>query len=523
MDRRDVAETLARLGTPPEDTLTSWEPSWRDRLRQVASSLLGAQTGEGLFGKGLIEDNTGLVDFTPAAGLLAANQEVMDKSQYGLDAPMSLDNAMSMVPGGKALGEAVRGMKPAVRSVVNQANPILPRAPGPPAASDTLFEPMDLSQVPNVPQFDLPRYEPPRGVSARVADITTDPVVRDKMIESIEAGRKMGGAKWYNADPLRQEFINVMGDRGDELFRRYMGYVGATSPRSDVSTNARNASYYYARDVSGQPLPAIGDKNPEPYGHLAQKLHQGNALTVQRGGWDPLKNPKPPSFVENLVGNQLPGTIDTHAFRLPAIHARDPRFLETGYEGSYVPGSRLDNPAFKPKVKLVLDKKTGEPAYTKKGEPKSSARYNIKAGFDAGEMSMDEAAGKGAYWQAKPNDNEYLAMENYYKGLGGDLGMTTAQTQASAWVGGGELTGLASDESKPFMGFMEEVIMRTAAKLGQSPREVLTKFIRGEQPLLSLLGGGAVVFSALPQSLQQELGQIEGQLEPHGPAGPDGS
>ncbi len=123
MDRRDVAETLARAGAAPEDTLTSWEPSWRDRLRQVASSLLGAQVGEGAFGKGLINDNTGLVDFTPAAGVLAANQEVMDKSQYGLDAPMSLDNAMSMVPGGKALGQAVRGARPAVAKVAEALQP----------------------------------------------------------------------------------------------------------------------------------------------------------------------------------------------------------------------------------------------------------------------------------------------------------------------------------------------------------------------------------------------------------------
>ena len=197
-----------------------------------------------------------------------------------------------------------------------------------------LFDYSQLYKVPNVPQLDLPRNIPPRGVPQRTLDITADPAVRSQMLDVIESGRKMGGANWYNAEPLREAFNAELGTGGDAAFRKYMDMVAATSPRSDVGTNVRNASYYYGRAMSGEPLPAVGDKNPQPYGHMAQKLHQMNAERVAGPGWDPLNNPKPASFVENLVGNQAPATIDTHAFRLPAILGRDPRFLETAFQVS---------------------------------------------------------------------------------------------------------------------------------------------------------------------------------------------
>jgi hypothetical protein len=317
-----------------------------------------------------------------------------------------------------------------------------------------LFDRSLMAKQPDVPQFDLPRNIPPRGVPQRVLDITSDASVRDKMLETIDQGVKAGGKDWYNAEPLRVAFVRELGkDKGNDQFRRYMDYVAATSPRSEVGANARNASYYYHRDVTGQGMPAVGDKNPQPYGHLAQRLHQMNANRVAEAGWDPLTNPKPASFVENLVGNQAPVTVDTHAFRLPAIHAKDPRFLDTAYESS-------------------------------KGAPKQ----NIQAAVTGGKMGIDEAAATPAFWQTKPKENEYAAMEQFYKTLAKDAGITPAQAQAAAWVGGGKQTGLASDSTKPFIGFLEDRVNLTAEKTGMDPKDVLSKFIRGELPLLGIGG-----------------------------------
>ena len=195
-----------------------------------------------------------------------------------------------------------------------------------------LFDMSRLHETPNVPQFDLHRYDPPRGGTPRVNDLVRNKNVRDKVIEHVQAGREMGGESWYNAEPLRAVFQEYHGkDHGDAAFRQYMDFVAATSPRSNVPTNVRNASYYYHLLRSGRPMPGIKDKNPNPYGHIAGDLHRRNAQTVTTTGWDPLKNPKPASFSQNLQGNQEPVTADTHAFRLPGILSKDPRFLETSF------------------------------------------------------------------------------------------------------------------------------------------------------------------------------------------------
>ena len=324
-----------------------------------------------------------------------------------------------------------------------------------------LFDYSRLHEVPKVSQFDLPRNIPARGVPERVNDLFTNQAVKDKMADVISEGQRMGGANWYNTDPLLEKFVQQIGpDAGQKAYRKYMDFVAATSPRSDVGTNIRNASYYYGRDMRGEGMPAVGDRNPQPYGHMAQRLHQMNAERVAGPGWDPLNNPKPASFVENLAGNQEPVTVDTHAFRLPAILGQDPRFLETAYQAS-----------------------------------KDAPKLNIQKLVMSGDMSMEDALKTPAYWQAQPKANEYAAMERYYKPIGRELGLTPAQTQASAWVGGGKLTGLASDESKPFMRFFDDRIMKTARETGMDPKDVLRDFISGKAPLYNK--GGSVEDRAL--------------------------
>lgn len=324
---------------------------------------------------------------------------------------------------------------------------------------DDLFDYSGLHEVPDVPQTDLPRYIPKKGVSGRLGDVVNNQNIRDKVAEIIQAGVKLGGPSWYNVEPLRREFIHHLGaDEGNRRFRKYMDFVAATSPRSAVPENVRNASYYYHRATTGQGMPAVGERNPQPYGHMAQRLHQMNAERVSGPGWDPLNNPKPASFAENLSGNQRPGTMDTHAFRLPAILSQDPRFLATSLKSS-------------------------------KEEP---AR-NVQKEVESGQLSMEDALKQGSLWESAPKDNEYAALEHFYRGIGHDLGLTTAQTQASGWVGGGKLTGLGSDESKPFLRFLEDRIHLTAKKKGMDPKDVLKEFIHGRMPLFA--SGGAAVQS----------------------------
>jgi len=332
---------------------------------------------------------------------------------------------------------------------------------------DSMFDMSALHETPNVPQFDLPRNVPKKGTTARVSDLIKNKDVIDKMMEIIATGKKMGGKDWYNADPLRKEFTDRLGgDHGNMAFQKYMDFVAATSPRSKVGDNIRNASYYFHRHMTGQGVPNVGDKNPQPYGHLAQKLHQRNANTVSGAGWDPYQNPKPASFAQNLVGNQLPATIDAHAFKLPAMLARDPRFLETAFKAG-------------------------------KGAPSE----NIRKRHEDGDLSMDDAVARPVYWHAQPKDNEYGAMEGFYKNLAHDSGMTPAQAQASGWIAGGKMTGLGS-EPKPFLGLMSDRIHKTAVHHNMDPKDVLDKFVRGDMPLRA--SGGRVEHK--PSEAQKQAG-----------------
>ena len=343
----------------------------------------------------------------------------------------------------EGVGAAVgRALSPEVRS-----------APG------TLFDYSNIHDVPDVRQYDLPRYEPPRGVSERVQDLVGNKKVEQLMQDQIQKGADINAQTFYYNEPLREAFVSELGKKkGEPAFARYMDYVAATSPRSDVETNARNASYYYWLEKQGLPVPEKGGVNPQPYGHMAQNLHRENASNIRSGEYfDPYANPKPLSFSQNLQGNFAPVTVDAHAFKLPAMLSRDPEFLA---------GS------------LKLEK--GQPT------------INPTKMYEGGDLSMRDAVKQPVYWAARPNRNEYGAMEQYYKRLAADAGMTPAQTQAAAWAGGGDITGLGSVAGDPFMRSVENRAIKTAAERGITPAEALSQMMRGKAPLLGL-GGAAVM------------------------------
>ena len=427
--------SLARSFTPPEDTIEqNLGPQQQNIMQNYPQMLSDKMVGAG---QAVANMPGKMLDLAKYPGQVMSGEQTFDPHsdadiQKALDlAGMTMSGGIGGAPEGAVLGSG-------------------------PISKTDLFDYSRLHEIPKMAQFDLPRTLPPRGVPARITDIVADKDVQNKMLGVISEGQKMGGANWYNADPLRENFVRQLGsNQGNEAFRKYMDFVAATSPRSDVGTNVRNASYYYQRHMGGEGMPEIGEKNPQPYGHMAQRLHQMNAQRVSGAGWDPLNNPKPASFVENLVGNQAPVTVDTHAFRLPAILAEDPRYLETAFQVN-----------------------------------KDAPKQNIQKMVGSGEIPLPEAVKRAAYWQAQPKANEYGAMEQYYKKLGQELGLTPAQTQASAWVGGGKLTGLASDESKPFLKFFEDRIHKTATETKMDPRDVLNEFIKGKMRLKSK--GGTV-------------------------------
>jgi hypothetical protein len=341
--------------------------------------------------------------------------------------------------------------------------------------------PLDLSRPSNVQveQKPLPRYAPPRGISPRLQDALGNKQVIDGIRASIERGMELGADKWYHNNPILEAFVQELGDdTGRRSFKEYMDYVAATSPRSDVSTNIRNASYYYANSQKGVEKPL-----PYPYGHVAQNLHIQNAERIRAdGGWDVYKNPKPASFSENLQGNLEPGTIDTHAFRNIGMRTKDPRFLETSISQPFK-GTAADLSTLEPEQAALLS------MAQRLGEISSDGKkvvFRPQKLLKEGKMSMEDALNTPAFWSSKPNENEYAAAEALYKQLGSEFKLPTADAQAAAWSGAGDLTGLASPATKTFPQLFNERVLYTAKMRGEDPQETLRAFIRKERPLLSV-------------------------------------
>lgn len=309
-----------------------------------------------------------------------------------------------------------------------------------------LFDYSRMRDVPDVPQFNLERYAAPRGIPERTQALA-EPANVARVNDIVKRGAEQGGMEWYNTEPLREAFVSELGARkGAPAYQQYLDLVAATSPRSNVGVNARNASYYYNLAQRGEPLPApiqkggalsIAEPLPSPYGHIAQGLHAQNARNVvEGGGWPVLQNPKPASFAQNLAGNQMPVTVDTHNARL---------------------------------------------------------------------WGMTDTKGRPV---DKPAKTEYGFIEQLQQQEAAKLGMTPAQYQASAWIGGGEQTGLRSS-ADPFLKVFESRIEKTAEQQGLPKAEVLKRFIRGDMPLLGVAGG--TTLEAAQQMLQTDDDKPKGK------------
>ncbi len=357
--------------------------------------------------------------------------------------------------------------------------------------------PVDLSRPVNIdsaPQSELQRVVPARGISARMQRALENPDVETGLRESIARGIEMGADKWYHTQPIRDAFIAELGpERGAEQFRRYMDYVAATSPRSDVATNIRNASYYYSRGDE----PTVKADLRYPYGHMAQNLHLQNVGTIQSGGFNVLRNPKPASFSENLQGNLVPVTVDTHAFRNIGMRTRDPEFLETSISVPNKTGKAATNLDEEDLALLNMAQRYGEVS-----EDGKSIIFRPQKLYQEGRLTMEDALQIPSFWASKPRENEYAAAEQLYARIGREFDLRPADTQSAAWSGAGELTGLGSPATRTFPQLFNERVEYTARMRGEDPADTLRMFIRGEKPLLSL-GAGALAGGGIEGSVNE--------------------
>lgn len=355
-----------------------------------------------------------------------------------------------------------------------------------------LFDTSKLADVPNVPQFQIPRVVPKQGPPARLVDALANPAVEQGINETVQRGIEGGGKEWYNTEPVLQRMRGIMPSADvDPAYAKLMDLMAATSPRARVPDNVRTGSYYNYLMQQGLPIP---EKPAGGYGSIAQNLHRQNVEGLaERGGWDIYKNPKPASFSSNLQGNQQVATIDTHNFRLPGILSGDPRFLETSIaELAKTPESALETLR---RQYPGLPEDVAQSAISAKPN-KVSINYKPQDWVNQGYIPMEDAVNDPALWSAKPRDNEYGYYEQWQQDQAKKMGISPAQYQASMWLGGGDTTGLGS-AAEPFIGTLEARIRYTADRLGMDPEKVRDMMLKGEVPLMA--EGGAVDAQALAE------------------------
>jgi hypothetical protein len=200
--------------------------------------------------------------------------------------------------------------------------------------SSGLYDMFDMSAVPDVPQQAMERYVPPRGMPPNLQGLLT-PETASRLSDYAKAGEQVGGREWYNTEPLRYAFQDILGpEAGASQYGRFFDIVAATSPRSRVDSNIRRASYLYNRDAQGLPIAGLTNPDlPPGYGHLAHNTQDQLLADLQRSGqFSSMNRPKTSSFAENLRGNQSPMTIDTHNF---SAVVGDPSFKKSPSKTQY--------------------------------------------------------------------------------------------------------------------------------------------------------------------------------------------
>jgi hypothetical protein len=134
-----------------------------------------------------------------------------------------------------ALGRVPGGAPPGAVGTSGGRLVVPPDVAAPAVVRDgRLFDYSRLHEKPNVPQFDLERYTPPRGVPEYVQAVA-GPANVQRVNDAARRGADQGGRGFYNTDALRERFLAELGpEKGQAAFERYINLNAATSPSSKL-------------------------------------------------------------------------------------------------------------------------------------------------------------------------------------------------------------------------------------------------------------------------------------------------
>ena len=323
----------------------------------------------------------------------------------------------------------------------------------------------------NAPGKTFPQQDRVRGI------IDNEDALAERISKAVRPHQGSELQHFYAMGPVvtKARQLGVPEEKIQDFMDDFANHYGATSPKTATEENLRNATLAMAKkhlgfgfDVVGPgSVPTKGGAAINESGYpmmlndaqpgVAKGLHKSLLERIQSGkNIDPLVNPKPATFAENIKGNFEGVTVDTHAIRNAVLELND-----------MLPGTL--NPAW--------IKAKHKDAYTK--DPSS-----LKAGW------IDDSL-KTQMVDGVKTRTEYGPFSDLYKNVGKRLGVTPAEAQSLAWFVGGKRTNLAS-QPKSLARLIGERISVTAKKLKMPEAEVLKKLLSKEMPLMGL-GAGAML------------------------------
>ena len=299
---------------------------------------------------------------------------------------------------------------------------------------------------------------------------------------------------YHSSGPLYRAAVKsgLSPDEAQAYVRDFSSRYAATSPRTNTTANARNATLAMVKEAEGIPHTTVvgpgtidaktGKRGISERGYPMMigkgGIHGKNLEAVEGKGFDMMTNPKPTNFDQNVYGNLGSVTADTHAIRGAAMAMND-----------ITPGS-LPEAMF---VKTI------------KGKPTNFfEKYKEDPSVLTPDMIDDTLASAKITKDDKRIDAqvEYGAIADIYHSVAEKLGVSPAEAQSLAWFSLGDRTNLGSS-IQTVADIMDDRINVTAQALGVSPEEVAKMVFRRQIPVMGL--GGAVGLGLLgTQSLDRD-------------------
>jgi len=316
---------------------------------------------------------------------------------------------------------------------------------------------LDFSKLetdyPNIPQTREPLHVPAKSVESEELKTFNTPERQKKLTDWLNQGMKTGGMAWYNTNPLKKFAVSEYGERGEELYDRFIRYVAALSPNTAPVPNIKQASYFNTLDEAGVPLGVFQEGRldiPKGYGRMSMSGVSKTLAAAQ----NPTRGP--------IIG---PKGVDIKTEGLP-------KYTQDSYSGIFGASAPKVGRFYQNLTGNIEDMATLDAGHMRASSGKKTAKGDLRP-----------SAGPPIYDQLEVAFNEFAHKQGVPSGAG----------QAAIWTAAAPYTGVGTRtsglrEGASFMEMLMQRVQITAKELNMKPKDVLKGVLEGNTVLKNMVG-----------------------------------